>query len=414
MTEHAAGDAVTSSGERRRTRFTKVMSDPVPIPEEGIARAVEILKSGRPFRYGEDTQGGSEAARFEAEFAALVERKYAVGVNSCGCSLFLALRGLGVQPGEPVLCNAFTLAPVPGAIAHAACRPVMVDTDDGLTIDLDDLESKIGSSGARILLLSHMRGHVADLERLMAVCRRHGVRVIEDCAHTLGARWNGRLVGTFGDVACFSSQTFKHINSGEGGILATDDPDVATRVIVMSGSYMMYGQNGARPPLEAFEAVRDAVPNFSMRMTDATAALLRPQLGALEARVVAWNRSYARLEAGIAAVPHLRPVPRDPREAFVGSSLQFTVEGLERSGVERFVAEAAAHGVFVKWFGAQRTVGFTSRYDQWQYARHGNGCPNADRVLAVLMDMRVPLTFDERDCDTVVAVLREAIEAAET
>ena len=127
-----------------RVRFQKVMSDPVPIPEEGIARAVEILRSGRPFRYGEDTGGGSEASQFEAEFAALVGRRYAIGCNSCGCSLFLALRALGAQPGDPILLNAFTLAPVPGAIAHAGCRAVMVDIGEDLWIDRGDLEPKSG------------------------------------------------------------------------------------------------------------------------------------------------------------------------------------------------------------------------------------------------------------------------------
>lgn len=395
-----------------RAVFTKVMSDPVPIPDEGIARAIQILRTGRLFRYGEDTQGGSEASRFEVEFAALANRKYALGVNSCGCSLFLALRSLGAQPGDAILCNAFTLAPVPGAIAHAACRPVMVDIADDLTIDLDDLQAKISSSDGRILLLSHMRGHVGDLESLIDVCRRNQVAVVEDCAHTLGARWNGRLVGTFGDIACFSSQSFKHINSGEGGILTTDDADIAARAILMSGSYMMYGQNEARPPLEAFEAVRDAVPNVSMRMSDVTAALLRPQLRKLEAWVASWNQSYAWLDAGIASVAHLRPILRDPREAFVGSSIQFKVEDLDPPTIERFVSEAAAHGVFLKWFGAKRTAGFTSRYDQWSYAEPGDPCPNADRILAKLIDMRIPLMLDEGDCRTIATVLGESIDAA--
>jgi len=311
------------AGRPDRAVFSKVMSDPVPILEEGIARAVEILRTSRPFRYGEDTRGGGEASLLEADFAALIERKYALGVNSCGCSLFLALRALGARPGDPILCNAFTLAPVPGSIAHAACRAVMVDINDDLSIDCNDLREKIRSSGARILLLSHMRGHVSDLEAVMELCRHYQVAVIEDCAHTLGARWNGHLVGGFGDIACFSSQSFKHINSGEGGILATDDPDIAARLILMSGSYMMYSQHEARPALDDFEPMRDAIPNFSMRMTDVTAALLRPQLRELATWAAAWNRSYHLLEAGLASIPNLRPILRDSREAYVGSSIQF-------------------------------------------------------------------------------------------
>jgi len=394
-----------------RTVFTKAMSEPPPIPEEGIARAVEILRSGRLFRYGEDTGGGSEAARFEAEFAAYTGRAFAVGVNSCGCALFLALKTLGAEPGDAVLCNAFTLAPVPGAIVHAGCRPVLVDIADDLTVDIADLEVKIAASGARIFLMSHMRGHVGDLDGIMALCDRHGVAVIEDCAHTLGARWDGRPVGGFGRTACFSGQTFKHINGGEGGVLATDDPDIAARAIILSGSYMMYEQHTARPPAAAFDAIRDTTPNFSMRMTDLTAALLRPQLAGLDDCITAWNRAHDRIAAGLVSIPNIVPIQRDRRESYVGSSIQFRVSDLPRGEIAGFVADAGRHGVFLKWFGADRTVGFTSRYDQWGYAGAEAALRNADRILGDLVDMRIALSLDDEDCDTILAVLSEAMAA---
>ena len=294
-----------TSATGERAVFAKVMSDPVPIPEAGIDRAVEILRGGRPFRYGEDTGGQGEASLLERDIAQYAGRAYAVAVNSCGCSLFLALKSLGVAPGDQVLCNAFTLAPVPGAIAHAAARPVMVDITARLTIDLDDLRAKIASSGAKVLLLSQMRGHMPDMPALMEICDAAGVDVIEDCAHTLGARFAGRLAGTFGRIGCYSAQTFKHMNAGEGGLIVTDDAEVAARAILMSGSYMMYHQNGARPELEVFEPLRDEMPNFSMRMTDTAAALLRPQLAELEGWTARWNASYRRLADGLGRISGL-------------------------------------------------------------------------------------------------------------
>jgi dTDP-4-amino-4,6-dideoxygalactose transaminase len=260
-------------------------------------------------------------------------------------------------------------------------------------------------------MLSHMRGHVGDLDALMALCDRYGVTVIEDCAHTLGARWNGRPVGTFGRIACFSAQTFKHINGGEGGILATDDPEIAARATIFSGSYMMYEQNSARPPLSAFETIRDETPNFSMRMTDLTAALLRPQLAMLDGWVKAWNAAHDHVQSGLTDIPHLAPIVRDSREAYVGSSIQFRADGLPPDGIERFVAEAGDHGVYLKWFGAPRTVGFTSRYDQWDYAPSKDALAGADRILSTLLDMRLPVTLDADDCDTILAVLAESMAA---
>ena len=388
------------------------MSDPVPIPAVGIERAVEVLRSNRPFRYGEDTGTPSEASLLEAEVAAWSGRAYAVAVNSCGCSLFLALKALGVEPGDPVLCNAFTLAPVPGAIVHAAARPVMVDVTEGLTIDVADLERKIETSGARVLLLSQMRGHLPDMHAVMRLCERAGVAVVEDCAHTLGARYDGRLAGTFGAVGCYSAQTFKHVNAGEGGLIVTDDPDVAARAIIMSGSYMMYAQNGARPPLEAFERWRDETPNFSMRMTDAAAALVRPQLSELPGWTTRWNAAHDRIERGLAGIDGLRTVPKEPLAESVRSSLQFYVDR-EPPAIARFVEEAGRHGVFLKWFGAERTVGFTSRYDQWRYAK-AEPLPNAPGILARLIDMRIALSFDDRDCETIVRVIAEALEAGQS
>lgn len=401
----------TDAPEQPRAVFRKPMSDPVPIPAAGVARALELLRSNRPFRYGEDTQHVSETARLEAELAAYTGRRYAVAVNSCGCSLFLALKALGVAPGEPVLCNAFTLAPVPGAVAHAAARPVLVGITERLTVDLDDLQAKIRTSGARVFLMSQMRGHLSDLAAVARLCAEHDVALIEDCAHTLGARFDGRMAGTFGRVGCYSAQTFKHINAGEGGVVVTDDADIAAQVILMSGSYMLYRQHGARPDDAVFERWRDVTPNFSMRMTDTAAALLRPQLPQLSAWTERWNAAYRHLEAGLATLPGLTPIRRDPREAFVGSSIQFTVDNLPAAGIARFIEEAAAHGVYLKWFGAERAIGFTSRYDQWGYVA-AETLSATDAVLRRLLDMRVAVSLDAEDCATILRVLGEAMAAA--
>lgn len=139
---------------------------------------------------------------------------------------------LGVGAGEPVLMNAFTLAPVPGAIVHARGDPVFVGITPDYEIDLDDLRAAAERSGSRLLMLSHMRGHITDMDRLMEVAAELDLTVIEDCAHTMGAGWDGRPSGTFGAVGCFSTQTSKHVNSGEGGLLVTDDDDVAARAIL--------------------------------------------------------------------------------------------------------------------------------------------------------------------------------------
>ena len=384
-----------------------------PIPPDGVTAALALMHSGKLHRYGETDGSTSAASRLEAAFAAELGVRYCVALNSCGSSMFVALKSAGVKPGDAVLSNCFTLAPVPGAIAHAGARPVLVDVCDDYTIDLDDLERKAAASGARTLLLSHMRGHICDMERLSAICERHGIQLIEDCAHTMGAAWNGRATGTWGRAGCFSLQSYKHANAGEGGLLATNDADLAAQAILFSGSYMFYGAHTARPDEAVFERWKYVTPNFSLRMGNLPAALALPQLSAVLAdRCWRWNQRYHWLAAELEGVANLVLPRRPPQEQFVASSLQFSLTGLAPGAIEAFLAAAAQRGVFVKWFGAAAPKGFTSVWQHWRYFGQAQELPRAESVLAGLCDMRLPLTLMQADCVAIGAVIRDALAVA--
>ena len=387
-------------------RFTGSFTQQEPVPEEGIAAAVAVMRHGRLHRYNTAPGEVAETVLLEQEFAALTGAKYCLAVASGGYALGCALRAIGVQAGDAVLTNAFTLAPVPGSIAAMGARPVFVEVTDNLVLDLADLEAKAKATGARVLMLSHMRGHVCDMDALMALCGRLGLRVIEDCAHTMGATWGGVPSGRHGVVGCYSMQTYKHVNSGEGGLLVSDDPEVMARAILLSGSYMLYGKHLAAPGPEAFEAVRMVTPNVSGRMDNLRAAILRPQLRLLEDRVARWEARYRTLEAGLRAVPGLRLTVRPEQERFVGSSFQFLLPGWSAARTGLFLTRTLARGVELKWFGADQPVAFTSRYQHWGYAE-AQSLPQTDRILAGLVDMRVPLTFSLEDCALIARIIRD-------
>ena len=387
------------------------LATPDPVPEEAIEEAVKIMRSGAIFRYAEAGASESAATVLEVEFARATGRRYAVGVNSCGAAMYLALHCLGVGAGDVVLMNSWTLAPVPGAVAHAGARAVLVETNEDLTIDLDHLAAVAGRHPGSVLLLSHMRGHIADLPAVMRICDAHGIRVVEDCAHSLGAGWGSRLTGTFGAVGCFSTQGYKHLNSGEGGFLVTDDDAVAARAVLASGSYMLYGQHKSRPPVEYIAGFAGVEPNHSMRMTNLTAALLRPQLKSLPARVTAWNERYDRLAQGLRGVPGIRMPHRPDQERFVGSSLQFFVDDLSQEQARMFCESADTLGVHIKWFGAAVPTGFTSDYRSWAYAQRPD-LPQTNAVLARLFDIRVPLSLPMDRCADVVAIVAHALATA--
>ncbi|MCC6006548.1 MAG: DegT/DnrJ/EryC1/StrS family aminotransferase [Rhodobacteraceae bacterium] len=391
-------------------RFEGSFTQQEPISEEAIAAAVAVMRSGRLHRYNVAPGEVAEVALLEEEFARATGARFCLAVASGGYAMSCALRALGVGPGDAVLSNGFTLAPVPGAIASVGAHPVLVETTEALTIDLDDLAARIEATGARVLLLSHMRGHVCDMDRLMALCDAAGVSVVEDCAHTMGARYRGVPSGRHGRVGCYSTQTYKHINSGEGGLIVSDDAEVIARAVVLSGSYMFYARHSAAPPPEAFADVRLEMPNCSGRMDNLRAAILRPQVPLLEARRQAWEARYRVIESGLAGVAGVQLVPRAAEEEFVGSSFQFLLPGWPGEAVRAMVAHCAARGVELKWFGAPEPVGFTSSYRSWRYAGLQD-LPRTDALLAGLIDLRLPLTFDLEDCARIARIIAGGVAA---
>jgi len=389
-------------------RFSGTFTQQEPIPDEAIAAALRVMQSGRLHRYNTLPGEISEAAALEEDFAAQTGARYCLAVASGGYALGCALRAAGVVPGDRVLTNAFTLAPVPGAIAALGAVPVFVETTEDLVIDLDDLAARAGQ--ARVLLLSHMRGHICDMDRLMALCAARGLMVIEDCAHTMGAHWAGRPTGRWGAVGCFSTQTYKHVNAGEGGLIISDDAALMAKMILLSGSYMLYDRHRAAPPPEAFADLRLTTPNVSGRMDNLRAAILRPQLRDLPRQAARWNDRYGVVAAGLQGTPGMALPARPAAEGFVASSLQFLLPGWGADAVQALLARCAARGVELKWFGAPDPVAFTSRYQNWAYAPHP-ALPQTDRVLAGLIDMRLPLTFSLEDCALIARIIRAEVSA---
>ena len=392
-----------------QTVFRKPFTQQEGIPEAGIKRAVEIMQTGRLHRYNLLPDEVGDVAALEMEYAKWQGAAYCVACTSGGYAIQLGLRICGVKPGDKVLANAYTLAPVPGAIHNVGAVPVLVDIDENYHIDCDDLAVKAEASGAKHLLLSYMRGHIPDMDRVLAVCAKHDISLIEDCAHTMGAKWRGIRSGNFGKVAAFSTQTYKHMNSGEGGFLTTNDAELAAVAVVSSGSYMLYGRHGAIPAEEIFQKVRLHAPNYSGRMDHLRAAMLRAQLPMLEDNLARWNQLYDRLHGHLSAMDGVIIPPRKQEEFYVGSSIQFRADAVGASAVPDFVAACAKRGVELKWFGDAEPKAFTSRYDSWRYIDDIPVLPTTLRVLEKTLDMRVPLTFTIDDCDVIAEIIAEEI-----
>ena len=377
--------------------FTRPFTQQEPINQEAIDAATKVLKSGRLHRYNTIENELSEAALLEEEYATYQQSKYCLACASGGYAMSVALKAAGLKLGESVLTNTFTLAPVPGAISNAGGNPIFVEITKDLILDLEDLSKKAEESGARFLLISHMRGHLVDMDQLMKIVNENNLILIEDCAHTMGAQWKDQRSGNFGLAGCFSTQTYKHLNSGEGGLLTSNDEEFMARAIIYSGSYMLYERHGAAPSSKVFEDIRLETPNYSGRMDNLRASILRPQLKNLEKNINRWNQRYQVVEAALKEIKGIEVPLRYEEERYVGSSIQFRIPSITATEAELFIKKNKELGVELKWFGNDDPIGFTSNHKSWKYVGRQQ-LNNSDEILSSLFDLRLPLTFSIDDC----------------
>ena len=386
--------------------FSRPFTQQEPIIREAIDAAIDVLQSGRLHRYNSIGDELSEASLLEQEYASFQGSRYCLACASGGYAMSVSLKAAGLKSGEKVLTNMYTLAPVPGSISNAGGEPIFIEINENLVLDLEDLSRKAISSNARFLLISHMRGHLVDMNKLMQIIEDSNLILIEDCAHTMGAKWQEKRSGNFGLAGCFSTQTYKHLNSGEGGLLTSNDAEFMARAIILSGSYMLYERHGAAPNKEVFEDIRLQTPNYSGRMDNLRAAILRPQLRLLEKNIKRWNKRYQLVEKILKEVKGIELPKRSIEESYVGSSIQFRIPGISQSDAASFLKVNKERGVEIKWFGSDEPNGFTSNHKSWKYIEQ-QSLEKSDKILSSLFDLRLPLTFSLEDCEILSNIIIE-------
>jgi len=197
------------------------------IAEDEIQSVVQTLRSGW-------LTTGPQTKRFETAFGEFVGAKHAVAVNSGTAALHLALEAIGLREGDEVLIPTMTFAATAEVVTYFKARPVLVDCEpDTLNIDPARLEDAI-TPRCRAVIPVHFGGHPCEMDAILAIARKYGLKVIEDAAHALPAAYRGRSVGTIGDITCFSFYATKTITTGEGGMITTDNDEYAERMRIMS------------------------------------------------------------------------------------------------------------------------------------------------------------------------------------
>jgi perosamine synthetase len=323
-----------------------------PIVEaEEQAAVQEVLASG-------DWSTSPVAQRFEAEFAAYHGVRYALSAMNGTAALHAAYFALGLGPGDEVIVPSATYWATAMPVLNVGAIPVFADVDpETLCLDPADVERRI-SPRTRAVVVMHSGGMPCEMDAILAVTRRHGLRLVEDASHAHGAVYKGRRVGTFGDVAAFSLQTSKLCPAGEGGVLLTDDLALLRRATAL-GHYERLGRPRSRVPApdgtpqeaeDEYARFRHTSFGYKYRISPLNAALARVALAKLDARNAQRNAAVQYLLDGLTEIPSLIPpvIPPGVERVYYGQP-RVRYDPAEFGGlpVERFVAALRAEGAAV-------------------------------------------------------------------
>jgi dTDP-4-amino-4,6-dideoxygalactose transaminase len=378
--------------------------DAEPIPEAARQAIDALLQSGDLFRY--TAVQDAPVTLLEGEFAKLIGSKYALAVSSCSAALFLSLKALGLPRDAKVLLPGFTFAAVPSSVIHADCVPVLCEVGDNYRVDLADFEARLEDDIAAVII-SHMRGHTSDMDAIMALADARGIAVIEDAAHSLGTTWGGRNIGTIGRVGCFSFQSYKMINAGEGGILVTDDADLVARAIIMSGAYE---HNWKKHPVlqSVFARWQNKLPLYNLRMSNLSAAVIRPQLPELARRVRDGRVNHDHVAARLNASPHISVPEALAQEERAPDSIQFNLCAMDEADVRTFAAAAQARGIKVQVFG--QSDDNARAFWNWQFMGQVPELPQTRAMLMRACDVRLPVRLTRAELDVIADIILNAVE----
>ncbi|WP_375553415.1 DegT/DnrJ/EryC1/StrS family aminotransferase [Roseovarius mucosus] len=383
--------------------------DAEPIPEAARAEIDRMLQSGDLFRY--TAPENAPVTLLEREFAALLGSKYALAVSSCSAALFLSLKALGLPRDARVLIPGFTFAAVPSSVLHADCVPVLCEVGENYRIDIADFTARLDTVQA--VIISHMRGHTSDMDAIMALCAARNIPVVEDAAHSLGTTWGGRNIGTIGQIGCFSFQSYKLVNAGEGGIMVSDDADLIARAVIMSGAYEHNWAKHLTAPDAALEAAfaraQNQLPLYNLRLNNLSAAIIRPQLAEVARRVRGGRTNHDYVAARLNTSPWMQVPEKLPLEERAPDSIQFNLVGMTEDDTRAFAQAAADRGIKVQVFGL--STDNARAFWNWQFLP--GAAPVLPKTRAMLMracDTRLPARLTRPDLDLIADALVLAAE----
>jgi len=269
------------------------------IGEEEAALVNQVMESGLLFRYYGLKPGDKPAMAdtLEREFCEMMGSRYALAVTSGTAALECALAALGVGPGDEVIVPVWSWISCVTSIVRVGGTPVLADVDESMTIPASEIE-RLATDRTKAVLLVHFQGVACDLDAILEVCRGRGIRVLEDCASSVGASHKGRRIGSIADIGIYSFQFMKVMTSGEGGMVVTSDAKLFERAV------RMHDVGQIRPAHAAhIDPSEIAFFGSNFRMTELTAAVGLAQLRKLDSMIAKTRHNYRRLAEQVCPLP---------------------------------------------------------------------------------------------------------------
>ncbi len=383
------------------------------ISEADEAAAIAAIRRRHYFRYDHRPHHETCTGAFEHRLAEYFGCRHALACASGTTAIALSLLALDLPPGSPVACPAFTFAATPSAILLAGHRPVLVESDPDLHLDVSHLR-QVFAAGARAAVVVHMRGFASDMPTICAAADEAGVPVVEDAVPALGVKLGDRHLGTFGCFGAFSTQSDKSLNSGEGGFLLCDDAEAYARAVVLCGAYegRFTRHFEVSPPVDDLK-----LPIFGFRMDEIRAALATAMLTRLPERLVLHRRNYDHVAAGLAGLDRIalrRPVAPG---AYLGEALVFRLPGAGVAEVAWFAKALRAEGFPARALGDPGDPNVRAFWN-WRFLIGDDpmaakaAYPATTRYVAEAIDVPLSANLSLEDCDELVAAIRKVAEAS--
>jgi 8-amino-3,8-dideoxy-alpha-D-manno-octulosonate transaminase len=404
----------------RASMLEAKLSGPQYYDDEERRELVDVLDNRSPFRWwGLDAKGHppDKCINFEKEFAAHQHTKYCVAVTSGTTALMTAMAALEVGPGDEVILPAWTWYACYDAIISAGALPVFAEVDESMNLDPNDIERHI-TPHTKVIMAVHILGAPADMDPVLAIAKKHNLKVLEDCAQSVGVSYKGRPVGSMGDCGIFSFQVNKTISPGEGGAFVTSDPYRFERAARFHDCGFL--RDGHAKVLGQPSRMRDFA-SCQYRMSEFTAAVLRAQLRKLDRIVGDFRDKTTRVTEGIKDLPGIQFRTQNDPTGGLGNWVFINTKGKEQR--DRFIKAMHAENIDAEPMGGSAILPISEHIEKketlqpgWPSFTVGRGktikygaaaCPRTidiwNRYVGIPMDPK----FSDQEVADIIAAVRK-------